>query len=87
MNILDIAKKAQEEGMVCKEDILSWLKERRKTLLWGNRRAIDVKVPASYLYAIEKIADNVGIPCHYICNSTFSIALTYSDLLRHEKQR
>ena len=87
MDMFGIAKRAQEEGMDSKEEILEWLQEQIGLLIKKKIRAWDAVVPTGYLYAIENIADNAKIPLYYICSNTFSIALTYSDLLKHERER
>jgi len=87
MDMSGIAKKAQEEGMGHKGNILKFLEEQRLILINKRIQASDVNVPTGYLYAIEEIADVLHIPCYYICGNTFSIALTYSALLRHERER
>ncbi len=87
MDMFNITTLAQKEGMCHEEGILEWLQEQRDSLRRKKIRAWDVVVPTGYLYAIENIADYAKIPLYYICSNTFSIALTYSDLLRHERER
>ncbi len=87
MDMFNILMKAQKEGTCHKADILCWLRTYMNTLGDKRIKACDVTVPTSYLYAIEGIADDANIPCRYICGNTFSIALTYSDLLKHERER
>ena len=87
MDMPNLIEKAQKEGMYYEKEILCWLQNRRDILIRKGIGASDVKVPVNYLYAIEKIADNAKIPFYYICDSCFSIALTYSALLKHERER
>ncbi len=88
MDMLTVREKAREEGMrYNRAAILGWLNEQRKVLRNKGEKARDVRVPTEYLYAIEEVADKQQIPIHHVCNSTFSIALTYSDLLMHENLR
>ena len=87
MDMFNIIEKAQKEGMNHEKNILLWLKAKRDVLINKGMKSTDVSVPVEYLYAIEKIADSVGVPFHYICGDTFSIGLTYSDLLKHERER
>lgn len=87
VDMANLEKRASEESIVYKEEILNWLGGQTTRLMGKRMKAWDVIVPTKYLYAIEGIADEAKIPCCYICNNTFSIGLTYSDLLRHERER
>jgi len=87
MNLFGIKERAEKECGRNKRSIIDFIAEFQGSLVKRGMDAGDCNVPLRYRYAIEGIADSIGVPCRHITGCCFSIATSYSALLKHEEER
>ena len=88
-----IKSRAEAEGirMPCRDDVLVWFAGQMASAEKRGSCAWDAVVPAALgdLSLIQNILDEGNRPCYVVEDEsrTVALALSYSDLLRHEERR